>query len=73
MGFTLSINKPRKTFIIHKKGCNSIRQVIGERESDNHYYKDFETCEEVLEYCKENNFECKPCKHCKSKCGGKEW
>ena len=70
MGYVVSINIPTKDCKIHKDDCSSIRQVIGNRASDNQKYSDvLDNCEEAIAYAESNGFsDCKCCGHCKPEC-----
>ena len=70
MAYKVSYNKPRKSCKIHKSDCNSLKQVIGDRESTNQEYSSvLDNCQDVLSYISNKNYsDYSCCEKCKPDC-----
>jgi len=70
MAYIISYNKQKKDCKIHKSICNSIKQVIGDRESTNQIYSDvLNNCQDAKKYIINNNYQnyvC--CQKCNPNC-----
>jgi len=70
MSYIVSHNIPNKRCRIHFSDCKSLKQVIGDKKTDNQKYsKVLDTCHDVNEYLKNNtSMDCSCCQHCKPSC-----
>lgn len=70
MGYIVSYNKPNNSCKVHLDNCCSIKQVIGDKPTNNQIYSEvFNTCDEVQQYIEKQGYKnYKDCNHCKPNC-----
>ena len=70
MSYQISINKPNKSCRIHYSDCSSIKQVIGNRPSDNQEYSEIlNSCKDVKTWIENNtNLKATNCGNCNPNC-----
>jgi len=68
--YKVSYNKPNNKCIIHKKSCNSLHQVIGDKASDYQKYSEIlNTYEDAILFCTNADFEnYRACQKCLPDC-----
>lgn len=70
MSYQISVNRPNGTCKVHCENCKSIKQVIGDKPSDNQEYSSIlDSCEDVREWLRENRIlNYSNCKKCNPTC-----